>query len=188
MRAIAVMWLASSNLIGPHYMLRGDKYVWPFWGSHWLGKLRRGVVYEVPCAGCNQVYIGETGRNLSERLKEHKYALKRCNMNNGIAAHAWNTKHPVDWNSARVRTSEQQKRRVLEAILIKQTPNNSNLDCGLNLNQIWSPLLDWISHPIIHHMLTPHLPLPTHLRPPFPFLHHNTHSMCTTLNLIFQYF
>ena len=63
--------------------------------------------------------------------------------------------------------------------------NTSNLDCGLNLNQIWSPLLDWISHPIIHHMLTPHLPLPTHLRPPFLFLHYNTHSMHTTLNSIF---
>ena len=38
-------------------------------------ELRRGVIYEVPCARCNQVYIGETGRNLSERLKEHAILL-----------------------------------------------------------------------------------------------------------------
>ena len=36
---------------------------------------KKGVVYEVPCGGCNQVYIGETGRSLEVRLKEHKYAV-----------------------------------------------------------------------------------------------------------------
>lgn len=36
---------------------------------------RRGVVYEVPCRDCNQTYIGETGRLLQERLKEHKIML-----------------------------------------------------------------------------------------------------------------
>ena len=32
-------------------------------------------------------------------------------------------------------------RKVLEAVVIRQT-ENSNLECGLNLNQVWSPLLD----------------------------------------------
>ena len=36
---------------------------------------RRGVVYEVPCRDCNRTYIGETGRSLQERLKEHRYAV-----------------------------------------------------------------------------------------------------------------
>ena len=47
-------------------------------------KLRKGADYEVPCGGCEKIYIGETGRNLQERLKEHKYAVKTANMNNGI--------------------------------------------------------------------------------------------------------
>ena len=90
------------------------------------------------------VYIGETGRSLEVRLKEHKYAVRTANMNNGIAAHAWNSQHPVNWDGARVRCFEQHmwRRKVLEAIVIQQTENNSNLDCGLNLNQVWSPLLD----------------------------------------------
>ena len=49
---------------------------------------KKGVVYEVPCGECEQVYIGETGRNLKERLKEHQYAVKKENPKNGIAAHA----------------------------------------------------------------------------------------------------
>ena len=31
-----------------------------------------GVVYEVPCSNCDQVYIGETGRKLSTRIAENK--------------------------------------------------------------------------------------------------------------------
>ena len=104
---------------------------------------RRGVVYEVPCRDCSRRYIGETGRSLQERLKEHKYAVKSANMNNGIAAHAWNQQHQVDWDAAEVKMFEQHlwKRKVLEAICIKETKENNNLDCGLNVNQVWSPLL-----------------------------------------------
>ena len=31
-------------------------------------------------------YIGETGRTLSKRIKEHKYAVCSMNMNNAIAS------------------------------------------------------------------------------------------------------
>ena len=104
---------------------------------------RRGVVYEVPCRDCNCRYIGETGRSLQERLKEHRYAVQTANMNNGIAAHAWNQQHQVDWDGAEVKMCKQHlwKRKVLEAICIKETRENNNLDCGLNVNQVWSPLL-----------------------------------------------
>jgi len=29
-------------------------------------------VYKIPCSNCEQTYIGETGRKLGTRLKEHK--------------------------------------------------------------------------------------------------------------------
>ncbi len=37
---------------------------------------KKGVVYSIPCMDCNSVYVGETGRNLEKRLKEHQYAVK----------------------------------------------------------------------------------------------------------------
>ena len=33
---------------------------------------RQGAVYKVKCCDCQASYIGETGRNLSTRLTEHK--------------------------------------------------------------------------------------------------------------------
>ena len=61
--------------------------------------LKKGVVYEVPCMDCSRSYIGETGRTLQKRLMEHKAAVRRGDTNNGIAVHAWDHQHRVDWES-----------------------------------------------------------------------------------------
>ena len=45
-------------------------------------------------------YIGETGRNLSTRLTEHKRATRNGDVNNHIADHHLQTKHQIDWDSA----------------------------------------------------------------------------------------
>ena len=45
-------------------------------------------------------YIGETGRNLSMRLTEHKRATRNGDINNDIAEHHLQTKHQIDWDSA----------------------------------------------------------------------------------------
>ena len=100
-------------------------------------------MYEVPSGECEHMYIGETGRNLKERLKEHRYAVKKENLKNGIAAHACQQQHSVDWDAAKVRCTEQHywKRKVREAIHISQQRNTSNLDCGLQINPVWLPLI-----------------------------------------------
>ena len=42
------------------------------------------------------MYIGETGRTLQKRVAEHKYAVGRHDVRNGIAVHAWSNDHSVD--------------------------------------------------------------------------------------------
>ena len=100
-------------------------------------------MYEVPCADCECVYIGETGRTLEKRLSEHKGAVKRHDVKNGIAVHAWNEQHRVDWEAAKVKQVETNysKRRTAEAIHIHQQWKTSNLDCGRILSPVWHPLL-----------------------------------------------
>ena len=105
--------------------------------------LMKGVVYEVPCADCNCVYLGETGRSLEMRLKEHKYAVKNNDTNNGVAVHALDIDHHVNWDAAKVVAVEHHltKRKVLESLHIRGKTYTSNLDRGYTLSPIWSPLL-----------------------------------------------
>ena len=86
---------------------------------------RKGVVYEIPCQDCEHVYIGETGRILQKRVTEHRSAVRRFDKNNGIAVHAWNEEHAVDWEAARVISTAPHywNRRTIEAIHIQQTEN-----------------------------------------------------------------
>ena len=87
----------------------------------------------------------ETGRNLKKRIVEHKYIVKRKDEKNGIAVHANVHNHRVDWEGAKILEEEPRywRRRTLEAIHIaSRRKQTSNLDCGLALNDIWTPFLD----------------------------------------------
>ena len=56
---------------------------------HWIGTQRRedpvpqecrkAVVYRVPCGSCDMSYVGETGRTLQLRIKEHRRVLTNGN-------------------------------------------------------------------------------------------------------------
>ena len=90
---------------------------------------KKGVVYQVPCAECESVYIGETGRKLEKRISEHKGAVKRHNVKNGIAVHAWTKQHKVDWEAATVKHVEtnHSRRKTIEALHIHLQRETSNL-------------------------------------------------------------
>ena len=47
----------------------------------------QGAVYKIKYCDCQASYIGETGRNLSTRLTEHKRATRNGDVNNHIAEH-----------------------------------------------------------------------------------------------------
>ena len=75
------------------------------------------------------VYIGEMRRCLKKRMMEHRLALKCCNSNNGVAAHAWVESHTVNWEGAEIRGIQPNKwKKILQAIHIH--PHTSNLVCG----------------------------------------------------------
>ena len=63
---------------------------------------KKAVVYQVPCKDCHQLYMGESKRTLKVRLAEHRRAVQKSDVNNGIAVHVANTSHSIDWQNARV--------------------------------------------------------------------------------------
>ncbi|MDA8003043.1 MAG: GIY-YIG nuclease family protein [Alphaproteobacteria bacterium] len=105
---------------------------------------KKSVVYEVPCKECDGVYIGETKRTLKIRLGEHKSAVKRGDPKNGIAVHAHETKHAINWDEAKVRRCVNGfwQRKTTEAIHIQRNKKTMNLDRGLCLPSMWNPILN----------------------------------------------
>ncbi|CAH3040605.1 unnamed protein product, partial [Porites lobata] len=85
-------------------------------------------VYKIKCCDCQASYIGETGRNLSTRLTEHKRATRNGDVNNHIAEHHLKTKHQIDWDSATCITysTDYYQRLTLESWFtnLEQTPLN----------------------------------------------------------------
>ena len=51
---------------------------------------RAGVVYAIDCKDCDLSYIGETGRKVTKRVKEHKaHAEQGRTELSAMAEHAW---------------------------------------------------------------------------------------------------
>ena len=91
----------------------------------------KGVVYQIPCAQCDEVYVGETGRPLKTRITEHKRAVSTGDVWNANAVHCMKTNHSMDWNAAGVvdRASRWRERRIKESVHIRKR-KTFNMDSG----------------------------------------------------------
>ena len=45
-----------------------------------LGKEKSGLVYQISCRDCDALYVGETGRSLETRKREHIDAVKNFDL------------------------------------------------------------------------------------------------------------
>ena len=102
-----------------------------------------GVVYRIPCGGCDKVYVGETKRSVGERIKEH--TAKIANNLSAVAEHHQKTGHEPDLDNVKVLCREDKllPRKVREAIFIKkETSPTLNRDGGRELSKIYDSLLE----------------------------------------------
>ena len=110
-------------------------------------KSRKGVIYRVPCKECDAVYIGETLRNLEERLKEHKRHVEKSDLKgSAIAKHVLKTGHSIAWDKAQVIDYEQRwgARKIKESLHIKRERANRQLmnrDGGLAISRVWQHVI-----------------------------------------------
>ena len=94
---------------------------------------KSSVVYCIPCSTCNDVYIGQTGRLLATRLKEHRAAVKFAKTDvSAVAEHIWQKQHQMDFQATTVLAQENDKykRCVLESWHI-QTQKCMNREIGV---------------------------------------------------------
>ena len=104
---------------------------------------RAGVVYKIPCRSCTKVYIGQTGRTLEHRLKEHRRALVSGDVSlSAVAQHAVDEGHDIDWSSATVIDGHPNfhQRCALEEWHIRSQDSLMNRDSG-TLPPVYNPLI-----------------------------------------------
>ena len=99
-------------------------------------------MYLIPCAQCDEVYIGETGRPLKTRIIEHKRAVSTGDVRNANAAHCLKTNHGIDWDAAIVvdRDSRWRERRIKKSVHIRKR-KTYNMDLGFSLSPVWNSLI-----------------------------------------------
>ena len=101
---------------------------------------KSGLIYSYQCPQleCDEEYIGETGRTLGERRKEH---LKQPSP---IHGHSQATGHPIGNNNFNIieREDQGQARAIKESIYIMVNNPTLNQNIGkYNLNHIWDRVL-----------------------------------------------
>ena len=104
---------------------------------------QEGVVYRIPCE-CGKVYIGETGRAMQDRIKEHDRDIRVVHtQTSAVSEHANETGHLPLWNQVKFidRDPHRYTRRVKEAIQIRLHSNNINRDNGIEIPEAWMPTI-----------------------------------------------
>ena len=90
----------------------------------------QSVVYEIPCGGCLKTYVGETGRGVKTRLKEHKNDVKFHRTSNAIVLHIDECQHLPMWENTKIleKNMKKKNRKIIEAahILSRNTFNTRN--------------------------------------------------------------
>ena len=104
---------------------------------------QRGGVYAVPCGECPKVYIGQTGRDLQTRIREHKYNVNRNYRGSALYMHRLEENHSVDWDRAafNYRNADAKQRLVVEAALIQRVPNMNLTEGVTSVNPATSDLI-----------------------------------------------
>jgi len=102
-----------------------------------------GVDYRILCE-CGKVYIGETGRSVQERIKEHDRDIRLARTQTStVSKHTNETGHHPLWNEVKFidRDSHWYARRVKEAVHIRLHPDNINRDNGIEIPEAWIPTI-----------------------------------------------
>ena len=118
-----------------------------------------GVVYKIPCASCNSIYIGETIQKTSLRMTQHKSACstilrtRKIDTNSdkndcGTAHHTLNTGHKWNFENCTILAKEkfEKDRKLRESIEIYKHKQNgyilANNLIGAPFESCWHEILN----------------------------------------------
>ena len=91
------------------------------------------INHPLSCEDCDSIYVGQTGRTLEHRVKEHKRALCLLDDNiSAVAEHSIKNEHKINWENAKVVAKKNltHQRCFLESWFIRSQKAIMNRDDG----------------------------------------------------------
>ena len=105
-----------------------------------------GVVYLISCQLCREEYIGETGRPVCVRVKEHLEGLNKCKISTPLGDHRVRCHGGLSFQVAvtiLAREPDVSARKTLEALWIAaKTPQINRKDECVSVTQDLAPFVD----------------------------------------------
>ncbi|XP_067130457.1 uncharacterized protein [Centruroides vittatus] len=105
-----------------------------------------GVVYKLICT-CpeGKIYVGETGRQLEQRIKEHEAAIRLKRTESPWHQYCKNKNCIINRNNIKIlyKIENIVTRRIVEHYCIKSYANVINLNTGLSVDAGWDSLIEY---------------------------------------------
>ena len=106
-----------------------------------------GIVYEIKCLDCSATYIGETGRELKLRIKEHQENSRKKLPTSPIYKHLEETGHrDFDWDNATIKGHSNRKHSRLFLETCFTLANENSINRHIDIPEVYRAAINNIIH------------------------------------------